>query len=74
MRLGGEECLRGLGQLDMLRYLLVLLVILKLAKTWVGSTYIQRGKIGVRHVGGALNKGAVEERGDDIARDSCVVC
>ena len=58
----------------MLRYLLVLLVILKLAKTWVGSTYIQRGKIGVRHVGGVLNKGAEEERGDDIARDSCVVC
>lgn len=72
--LGGEECLRRLGQLDMLRYLLLLLVILKMAKTWVGPTYVERGKVGVRHVDGALNEGAREERGDDIARDSCILC
>lgn len=57
----------------MLRYLLVLLLILKLAKIWASSTYIKGGKIGVRHGGGALGKRTLEERGDDVSRDSCVI-
>ena len=57
----------------MLRYLLVLLLILKLAKIWASSTYIKGGKIGVRHGDGALSKRTLEERGDDVSRDSCVI-
>lgn len=72
--LGGEESLGGLWELDMLRYLLVLLVILKLAKMWAASTYIKGGKVVIRHDDGALSKEALKGRGDDFSRDSCVVC
>jgi hypothetical protein len=71
---GGEESLRGLRELRMLRYLLVLLMILKLAKMWAAATYIKGGKVVARHDDGAMSKRALKERGDDISRDSCVVC
>lgn len=58
----------------MLRYLLVLLIALKLAKVWVGANYIKSGQIGVRHVNGALGEGTKKERADDVSRDSCVLC
>lgn len=58
----------------MLRYLIVLLEVLKLAKGWIVLTYVKSGKIGVGHPGGALNEVALEERGDDSSRDSCLVC
>ena len=57
----------------MLRYLLVLLLILKLAKIWASSTYIKGGKIGIRHDDGALGKRTMEERSDDVSRDSCAI-
>lgn len=58
----------------MLRYLLVLLIALKLTKVWVGAKYIKSSQVGVRHADGALSESTMEERADDVSRDSCVLC
>ena len=58
----------------MLRYLMVLFVVLKVTKVWAASSYIKSRKVGGRHVDRAPGKAASEERGEDFAGDSCVVC